>query len=245
MEIKIVKKFLKQFPTWQKEMTEYSMKLREIAQDIDEFHKAATIANVAGSSVGIAGGALTIAGLIASPFTFGTSLVLTGVGIGVGVVGGVTNIAANVTDASAQKNKQKEVEEIFNKYQKSSKLMSDLLNQVCCVIQSWIQCRVEDIPETIFKSTAETFMKSLITITVVTSAVTKNTLKTFKAVSGILSGLLIIWDIYSVVKDATELYNGNKTDISEKIHEIAENIEEEIKMPAEVYEKLQKHLNLK
>uniref|UniRef100_UPI00398F7503 apolipoprotein L3-like n=1 Tax=Pristiophorus japonicus TaxID=55135 RepID=UPI00398F7503 len=236
----IVQNFMIRFPKWQRQMTEYSVELQVIAKDIDKVHKGATIANVTGSSAGIAGGALTIAGLIASPFTLGISLVLTGVGIGVGVAGGFTNIAANVTDAATQKNKQKRVKKILNRYQNLSKIMSDQLAQVHCVIKEWSECSVEDIPKNIVLHTAESVMKSLSVITVVASAVTKNTLKACKSVSGILSGLLIFWDIYSVYKDAKELDCGCKTEIAQRIQMVAKDIEEETLANEKVFIELMK-----
>ncbi len=42
-------------------------------------------------------------GAILAPFTFGASLIVTGVGIGVGVAGGVTGAASSITNTVKQK----------------------------------------------------------------------------------------------------------------------------------------------
>ncbi|XP_067884820.1 apolipoprotein L3-like [Heterodontus francisci] len=236
--IEDVKNFKKLFPKYQKQLTGYIRELQEIADDIDKCHKDVNIANVTGSSAGILGGILTISGLIASPFTLGASLVLSGIGIGVGVAGGVTNIGASVTDIVNQKKKQERVHEIREQYEKASKIMSDSLIQVRFAIESLINYNENEVVVCLFNGVTHTGMKSFGGIAVVVSAVTKNTLRTLKAVSGIMSGLLMVWDIYSIVKDAKDIHRGSKTEVAERIREAAKNIEQEMKQYEKVNEEL-------
>ena len=56
------------------------------------------IAKITGSSTSIVGTGLAIGGAIAAPFTFGASLILTGVGVGVAVAGGTTVAVAQITN---------------------------------------------------------------------------------------------------------------------------------------------------
>ncbi|XP_078396125.1 apolipoprotein L3-like [Cetorhinus maximus] len=226
--IEYAKKFFNKFLDYKQKVTGYIKNLRRIADDIDSCHKDATIAKVTGSSIGIAGGALSIAGLIAAPFTAGASLILTGVGCGVGIAGGATNIVASVTDAVNQNNNLEKVKSIMEQYQKDSKIMSDCLNNVRQAIKSWIKISKKDIPLNVFVGTSEAIMKSLSTISVVASVVTKNSLRALRAASGVLAGLLVVWDFYSAVSDAKDLNEGSKTEIAKKIREAVKNIEEEL-----------------
>ncbi|XP_038649138.1 apolipoprotein L3-like [Scyliorhinus canicula] len=227
----------------QEKMSGYTTELREIADDIDRHHKNSTIANVAGSSAGIVGGILSIAGLIASPFTFGASLALTGVGIGVGAAGGATNIGASITDNLIQNNKQKRVTEIIEFYKEDSKIMSDSLHLVHCTIESIMEGNGEDIPKYLMIGGTQTATRTLNTIAVATSAATRNALRAIKAVSGVLSALLIIWDVYSLVKDANDLYNGSETEVAQQIREAAKNIEEELQSYKDAYKELAEHFH--
>ncbi|XP_038649027.1 apolipoprotein L2-like [Scyliorhinus canicula] len=72
-----VQDFVKRFPGWKSQIDGRIRELQEIAKSIDTFHRGSTIANVTGSSMSVVGGVLTIVGIIAAPFTAGTSLVLT------------------------------------------------------------------------------------------------------------------------------------------------------------------------
>ncbi|XP_078080310.1 apolipoprotein L3-like isoform X2 [Mustelus asterias] len=235
-----IEDFKKNFLCYQKKMTESSRELVTIADEIDDFHKTATYANVTGSSIGIAGGILSIAGLIAAPFTLGTSLALTGVGVGLGVAGGATNIAATATESATQTQKQERVAKIQEEYQNESKIMADSLQKVSRRIQSWIQGNEGDLAKDVFIRTSGTLSKSLTVVSSVASAVTKKSLTLFKSVSGVLSAFFIAWDIYSVMTDAKDLASGSKTEVAAKIREAAEIIEQEVQEYEKVYNELMK-----
>ncbi|XP_042194193.1 LOW QUALITY PROTEIN: apolipoprotein L3-like [Callorhinchus milii] len=218
-------------------MDQHVTLLQEIANNIDECHKGATIANITGSSVGVVGGALTIGGLIAAPFTLGTSLVLTGVGVGVGVAGGVTNIAANAVDSVSQSNKQKRVNEIMEEYKRDSEEMADCFSKFCNAVHFYENCSDELVKDA-FIGVTEVFSKSTGVIATVAAAMSKQSLRTFKAVSGVLSGLFVVWDIYSITVDSIDLSKGAETEMAKQIRAVAQKIKDEVKKYEEVYETL-------
>uniref|UniRef100_A0A674INS7 Apolipoprotein L5 n=1 Tax=Terrapene triunguis TaxID=2587831 RepID=A0A674INS7_9SAUR len=78
----------------------YITQLRNIANEIDEIHKNAVIANVCGGSMGIVGGVAGLAGLVLTPVTFGSSLALPMAGFAVSAVGGITNAINKMGDGS-------------------------------------------------------------------------------------------------------------------------------------------------
>ena len=59
--------------------------------------KRTVTASVGGGVASVAGSITTITGLILAPFTMGTSLIVTAVGIGVATAGGVVSASANIT----------------------------------------------------------------------------------------------------------------------------------------------------
>uniref|UniRef100_A0A4W3ICB0 Apolipoprotein L3 n=1 Tax=Callorhinchus milii TaxID=7868 RepID=A0A4W3ICB0_CALMI len=219
--------FPKKFPDWKARMNRYVTLLQEIANNIDHCHKGASIANITGSSVGVIGGALTIAGLIAAPFTLGTSLILTGVGVGVGVAGGVTNITA--------------INEIMEEYKKDSEEMADCFNKFRNAVDFYENHSDKLVKDT-FIGVTEVFSKSTGVIATVVSAVTKTSLQSFKAVSGVLSGLFVVWDIYTITVNSIDLSKGAETEIAKQIRNVAQKIQNEVMMYEEVYEKLRQTL---
>uniref|UniRef100_A0A4W6BSC8 Uncharacterized protein n=1 Tax=Lates calcarifer TaxID=8187 RepID=A0A4W6BSC8_LATCA len=65
------------------------LELLSLADAADSFHKKTVTASVGGGLASVAGSVTTITGLILAPFTAGTSLIVTAVGIGVATAGGV------------------------------------------------------------------------------------------------------------------------------------------------------------
>ncbi|XP_043556919.1 apolipoprotein L3-like isoform X2 [Chiloscyllium plagiosum] len=233
-----VKDFLLKFDKHIPQMITYSKELRDIANCVDTCKRDVNIANVTGTSASIVGGLLAIAGLIASPFTFGASLVLTGVGLGVGAAGGVTNIGASITDHVIQKKKTDKMKEIIELFEKYNKIMLESL----CWVQQSIEVSIRMREETISRSSAigatQALTKSLNPVLVVTSNVTRNALRAAKAVSGVLSGLLLVWDMYHLVKDAKDLHEGSKTELAQEIRKAADDVDETIEEYRKVYQEI-------
>ncbi|XP_055486365.1 uncharacterized protein LOC129693597 [Leucoraja erinacea] len=125
-----IQHFVNQFSKWQCRMTGYIRELQEIANSIDRYHKGATIANVTGSSAGAVGGVLTFAGIIAAPFTAGSSLILTAVGASIGGAGVVTNLTASITEYVTRSKMQKRVDEIIRQYKNDWKVISAHLTNI-------------------------------------------------------------------------------------------------------------------
>lgn len=91
--------------------------LLALADAADSFHKKTVTASVGGGVASVAGSITTITGLVLAPFTFGTSLIVTAVGIGVATAGGVTSASANITDTVHSNTDRKKVEKMIQDYQ--------------------------------------------------------------------------------------------------------------------------------
>ncbi len=98
-----------------------------MADAADVFHKKTVTASVGGGVASVAGSITTITGLILAPFTAGTSLIVTAVGIGIATAGGVTSASANITDTVHSKTDRKKVEKMIQDYQEEIKDIKECL----------------------------------------------------------------------------------------------------------------------
>lgn len=90
--------FNKVFTERAEALWQFTSVLDTTADDISEFHQKAKIAGITGGTTTAVGGVTAIAGLILAPFTFGASLVITAVGVGVATAGGIASASAAISD---------------------------------------------------------------------------------------------------------------------------------------------------
>lgn len=101
--------------------------LLEVADAADSFHKKTVTASIGGGVASVAGSITTITGLALAPFTFGSSLIVTAVGIGVATAGGLTSASANITDTMHSRTDRTRVEQIILSYQEEIKDIRECL----------------------------------------------------------------------------------------------------------------------
>ncbi|XP_030623943.1 uncharacterized protein LOC115807213 [Chanos chanos] len=111
-------------------MLKFLSELEESANQLDKIKKGASISNIAGSSVGIAGGVLSIVGLALAPVTAGVSLALTLTGVGLGVTSGVNSVVTGITELAVSSQHGKNANTIFQKYMEDVQTLQDCLEQV-------------------------------------------------------------------------------------------------------------------
>ena len=104
---------------------------RAAADDLDKVWKKCNTARVAGSTGGILGGLLTIAGGIAIVASAGTATPLILAGVGFGVVGAGTNMLTSLTEAAINSSKIK-------KAQKDWQETLDSINEVKVTVKKWL-----------------------------------------------------------------------------------------------------------
>ncbi|XP_053508580.1 uncharacterized protein LOC128624826 [Ictalurus furcatus] len=111
--------------------------LEKAAAELDKMKKGSNMSTVAGSSVGIAGGVLSIIGLALAPVTAGASLALTLTGVGLGVTSGVNSLVTGITEMAVNSHQGKNADDIFTRFmedmQKILDYMEDVANSVCAV----------------------------------------------------------------------------------------------------------------
>ncbi|KAI1884504.1 hypothetical protein AGOR_G00227060 [Albula goreensis] len=113
-------------------MREFLEALEEVAVQLDRMKMGASISSVAGSSVGFAGGVVSIIGLALAPVTAGASIALTLVGVGMGVTSGVNSLATGIAELSVNSQQGKKANEIFQSYMEDVETLLDCLEQVAC-----------------------------------------------------------------------------------------------------------------
>ncbi|KAG1928673.1 apolipoprotein L2 [Pimephales promelas] len=103
--------------------------LEETAVQLDRMKMGASISSVTGSSVGIVGSALSIAGLALAPVTAGTSLGLTIAGLSLGVTSGVNSLVTGATELGVNLRHGKKTQDIFNQYMEDVEKILSCLEQ--------------------------------------------------------------------------------------------------------------------
>ncbi|XP_030623942.1 apolipoprotein L1-like [Chanos chanos] len=111
-------------------MLKFLSELEESAEQLDKMKKGASISSVAGSSVGVAGGVLSIVGLALTPVTAGVSLALTLTGVGLGVTSGVNSVVTGITELAVNSRHGKNANAVFQKYMEDVQTLQDFLEQV-------------------------------------------------------------------------------------------------------------------
>ncbi|KAF4092576.1 hypothetical protein AMELA_G00022500 [Ameiurus melas] len=111
-------------------MLEFLDDLEKAAVELDKMKKGSNISTVAGSSVGIAGGVLSIVGLALAPVTAGASLALTLTGVGLGVTSGVNGIVTGITEMAVNSHHGKNANNIFIRFMEDVQKILDCVEEV-------------------------------------------------------------------------------------------------------------------
>uniref|UniRef100_UPI0037E70C79 LOW QUALITY PROTEIN: apolipoprotein L6-like n=1 Tax=Semicossyphus pulcher TaxID=241346 RepID=UPI0037E70C79 len=136
--------FLKEFSKRRPTMLQSLEELEENAVKLDSMNKGAKISSVAGSSVGAAGGVLSIIGLALIPVTAGVSLGLTMAGVGLSVTSGVNGIVTTATEIGVNKTHQKKASEVFQSFMEDVQSLQDCLEEASRQTVTKIEaCQIE------------------------------------------------------------------------------------------------------
>ncbi|KAM9827422.1 apolipoprotein L6-like [Neosynchiropus ocellatus] len=239
------------------------LELLSLADAADCFHKKTVTASVGGGVASVAGSVTTITGLILAPFTAGTSLIVTAVGIGVATAGGLASASANITDTVHSKTDRKKVEKMIQDYQEE---IMDIKN---CL--EFLQEGMETLEEWNFEKYAESIAKkhlnqnvkhvmkeggragkalvinteSLISTVQVLSVAggAAKAAQVMSVTTGVMSGLFLALDIFFLAKDSVELKKGAKTEFATKIREVCKDLQDGLLELNRIKEQLQKTMD--
>ncbi|XP_043914817.1 apolipoprotein L1-like isoform X2 [Protopterus annectens] len=215
--------------------------LEKIADNLDSFHKGAVVARIAGSSVSAAGGITALTGLMLAPFTFGVSVVVAGVGVGISVLGGAASATSFIADSSTQKENCKKVKEIIVSYfqeaddiykclaslgeefEKIEKMDERFSSKYINMKNSKAEEGDPDVSldeVAAFLGLAGAARAGLVAFHAIS--------KLARAFTGVLSGMFLALDAYLLVKDARELSEGASTETVDHIRKVAVALKESL-----------------
>ena len=124
------------FRSWIPIRTRTRKQLEELATKLHEHHRNVNISTITGASMGTIGGILSVAGLIAAPFTFGAGIVVSIVGAAIGGAGGLVMSGSKVAEIILEKLGLKEVQEAIQDDHKACNKLQEQLDSLENVISS-------------------------------------------------------------------------------------------------------------
>lgn len=199
--------------------------LHALADDISEFHHKAKIAGISGGTTTAVGTVTAITGLALAPFTFGASLVVAAVGVGVATAGGITSASAAISDNVHNKNDRKKIEGVLQEYEDRLLEISNILH---FVNQGLYRLRGHPFLRSGTQHYSQDWevRKAVQMISIVDSPVMKATSITDDAVAS-LQHLFKGMDNY-FVKETRELKKGCKKEIVGEIRKVANELNDYI-----------------
>ncbi|KAM4555548.1 uncharacterized protein PAE49_014558 [Odontesthes bonariensis] len=201
--------------------------LRALADGLERIHENTTIGSLAGGVIGAVGGITSIVGLILAPFTLGASLIVTGVGVGVGAVGGITAGASNITNMVNQSSDRKAVRTVIKEFQQKINAVVTWL-KVINVSSKTISKENPQVDDTNSNLTGESIKRlsgragkglsgipELVRLASVVNigriaAQASRAVRVAEMATGVLSGLFIAVDIFFIAMDAKEIHDIKK-----------------------------------
>ncbi|XP_039678927.1 uncharacterized protein si:cabz01007807.1 isoform X2 [Perca fluviatilis] len=192
--------------------------LHAIADDINKFHHKAKIAGLTGGTATAVGGVTAITGLALSPFTFGISLIVTAVGVGVAAAGGIASASAAISDNVNNMHDRKKVEMLLEDFEVHLQTIGKVLH---FVNQGLYKLRGHPLLRTGTQHYSEDWeiRRAVQMISLVDSPVMRGVELTDTAVAS-LQGLFTGIDKY-FIKDTRELKKGCKKEVVGQIKEVA------------------------
>ncbi|MEQ2266825.1 hypothetical protein XENORESO_019495 [Xenotaenia resolanae] len=239
------------------------LELLSLADSADNFHKKTVTASMGGGMASVAGSVTTITGLILAPFTAGTSLIVTAVGIGIATAGGVTSASANITDTMHSKTDRKKVEKMIHDYQDEIKDIKDCLEFLQEGMEKLEVWNFEKFAESISKKHLNQNVKHVMKeggragkALVINTESLINTVQVLNVAggaakaaqvmsvtTGVMSGLFLALDVFFLAKDSMELKKGAKTEFAAKIREVCKELQDGLLELNRIKEELQKTMD--
>ncbi|XP_055993436.1 apolipoprotein L2-like [Sorex fumeus] len=223
----------KAFPEVKVKLGKRIEQLRELADRVDQVHKACTISNMVANSTGLVSGLLTIAGIGLIPVTGGVSVGLStsamGLGVGSAVAAGFTSIVEHRKKLSIEVEAKivptlgmEQVKELAKGVANDSKQRFSSVGVTYKILRRVVK-HARAMNNSNLANTSSILSNNLV------QKVLGNTAKTMtkKAlVAGVAStGLSVLCDAYSLVQDSKELWEGAKTKSAEKMRQRANELE--------------------
>uniref|UniRef100_A0AAY4BRL2 Uncharacterized protein n=1 Tax=Denticeps clupeoides TaxID=299321 RepID=A0AAY4BRL2_9TELE len=219
---------------------EHVIILHAIADDLNNFHKRAKIGGITGGTTAAVGGAAAIAGLALAPVTFGASLIVSAVGLGVATAGGITSASAAISDRVNNLHDRKKIEVVAEDYRER---LTDVTR--CLHFASEGLRRLRRHPllrRNNYYAGDWEVRRALQMVTLASEPVERAKLLTANAVAT-LAGLFKGMDKYFTQDSRQELRKGCKKEATAKVRAVAQQLHEGLVELNRVREELLDHKN--
>ncbi|RXN08437.1 apolipo L4-like protein [Labeo rohita] len=153
-------KFTDVFGECRSRMWQLLSDLEDTAVHLDSMKKGASISTVTGSSVGIVGGVLSIAGIILAFFTAGASLGLTVAGAGLGGISAANGLVTGITEMAVNSHHEHKAQSYLKSYKDDMIKIEDCLKEVANRERPLVQPSGVDV-KTILTGLGEGFKETL------------------------------------------------------------------------------------
>ncbi|XP_052017614.1 apolipoprotein L3-like isoform X7 [Apodemus sylvaticus] len=239
--------FLREFPQLKKKLEDHIRKLQDLADHLDQVHKDCTISNVVSTSVGATSGVLGLTGLILAPFTLGASLALSAASVGLGAAASVTSLTTSIVEESISLSDESEASRLvgasMNVFEEILKIMPKisikLYNTGMEVVDAFRtlkdQIRAIRTLRSISRPGAEARNVTS------TGRSVQNVLPMTRAArfrAGGVTSLFLGLDVYNLVNESKDLYNGAKTESAGALRDLAHKLRGKLQVFEEIYKDL-------
>ncbi|XP_060901311.1 uncharacterized protein LOC132979478 isoform X2 [Labrus mixtus] len=236
------------------------LELLALADAADLFHKKTVSIAVGGGVASVCGSVATITGLILAPFTFGASIIVTAVGIGVATAGSITSASANITDTVHSNMDRKKLEKMIQDYQEEIKDIREVMEFVQAGMDTLQEWDFEKYSESAAKKAMNHNLKHVmkeggragkalmintdkLISTVQVLGAAGGAAKAAQAISvttGVMSALFLALDVFFLAKDSHDLRKGAKTKFAKKIRDVCTELQDGLLALNKVKTQLQK-----
>lgn len=253
-------RFLRVFPQLKKKLEDHIRKLRDLAAHLDEVHHGCTISNVVSSSVSTVSGIL---GLVLLPFTGGASLILSATAVGLGVTASVNGLVTNIVEESIKLSDESEASRLVGasmdvlgeilkitpkitiKLCNTGKELVEAFKTLRDQIRAIRGARSISQGAAAARSLTSTGRGSVQSAREMGAAFTGSPLSMTRGArfgaAGVTS-FFLAWDVYHLVADSMDLYDGAKTESAGALRELCHKLDDKLKIFEQIYKALQSDL---
>lgn len=217
---------------WQAGRVKVLKELKEIRDKVQEQARILSIGSITYSSIGLVGGGLTIAGIIAAPFTFGISLGLTATGIATGVTSAVAGVTHGVVKFGIVKQLCEDAKLSLEQHEVSCENMRNMLKM--------LQKEVEEENKKNKNDARVVKLGTSLAYIIPSEAkdVSKEAAKLSTETLSVVMAIRIVIDLRSLVWNSVDLSNFNEGKLcpeAQKLQDVIDPMEREYNNVAELF----------
>ncbi|XP_041911664.1 apolipoprotein L3-like [Arvicola amphibius] len=242
--------FLKEFPGLKKKLEEHIRKLRDLADHLDQVHRGCTISNVVSGSTGIASALLCLG---VGSITGGASLLLSAASLGLAAT--ITSLATTVVEESSRLSDESEASRlvgasmnILNKIMKILPMITVKLgNTSLTLVRTWKTFKEQIDAIWTAKASSHLGVRTTGRIPDQGSRHVGKTLPSpalpvtrgarIRTVG--FTSIILALDVYRLVTDSMDLYNGTPTQSATALRDLANKLEEKLQNFEQIHKALQ------